>query len=124
MNNTVYHVKTYGDCEGRTVKSLGFWKGNLADIVVQLHRKAVYELMFEEVLPKTPISTLVLSKKDFSVSFKDHIPTVSEKMDLKDLGLYSEGSSDCNFTFKKEPEDIRKTALSKLTPEERKSLGF
>lgn len=124
MSNTVYHVKTYGDCEGRTTKSLGFWRGNLADIVLQLHRKAVYELMFEEVLPETPTSTLILSKKDFSVSFKGHIPTVSEKMGLKDLGLYSENLHESLFTFKKEPEDVRKTALSKLTSEERKSLGF
>ena len=124
MSNPVYHVKTYGGCEGRTTKSLGFWQGNLADIVLQLHRKAVYELMFEEILPKIPTTMLILSKKDFSVSFKSCIPTVSEKRGLKELGLYSENLTDSLFTFKKEQEDVRKTALSKLTPEERNALGF
>lgn len=39
-------VTTYGDCEGRTYKNLGTFKGHVVDIALSLAGKAMYDLCF------------------------------------------------------------------------------
>jgi hypothetical protein len=41
-----WQVTTEGDCEGRTVKNLGVYKGHVADIAAMLADKTCYSLRF------------------------------------------------------------------------------
>ena len=43
----LWHVTTEGDCEGRSVKDLGYHKGHIIDIAHKLSGENYYSLHFE-----------------------------------------------------------------------------
>ena len=47
----VWTVTTEGDCEGRSVRKLGIYKGHLTDIAAFLSDKVYYALQFEPIDP-------------------------------------------------------------------------
>lgn len=53
MSN-LYEVTTEGDCEGRSSRSLGIWKGNISDIAFHLADKMFYSLRFEPITINKP----------------------------------------------------------------------
>lgn len=50
----LWKVTTEGDCEGRSVRDLGVWKGHVADIAFTLRYKAMYGLRFSPYEIKNP----------------------------------------------------------------------
>lgn len=65
----LWHVTTEGDCEGRTTKDLGIFKGYIDEIAKTLSNQCYYSLKFEAALPATVVKETVLEpKKKVSVS--------------------------------------------------------
>lgn len=62
-----WKVTTEGDCEGRSVRTLGVFEGNFDEVAMALADKCYYSLQFEPVEPKTLDLTPV--RNSVSVSF-------------------------------------------------------
>lgn len=45
----IWEVSTEGDCEGRTTKALGIYKGHIGDIALILQPEATYSLNFKHI---------------------------------------------------------------------------
>jgi hypothetical protein len=67
----VYHVTTEGDCEGRSIRNLGFASGEIADIEAFYQPQKTYEIYIKEITVKeiTPQSAaerdvLIYKKKE------------------------------------------------------------
>jgi hypothetical protein len=64
INNpvSIWKVTTEGDCEGRSTKELGIFKGHIVDIALSLADKSYYTLNFKET--EHPKETLELPKSN------------------------------------------------------------
>ncbi len=125
--NKVWKVTTEGDCEGRTMKDLGMFRGNVIEIAKHLSGHAFYALHFSEV--KTSETDIRANPKDsvsLTINNMNHMALIAT---LKSEG-YEVGKS--NFynaisvaLSEEERSKIKKEiALSKLTDEDRKILGL
>jgi len=76
----VYHVSTEGDCEGRSMTSLGYATGEVVDIRNYFLHLKTYELKIE------PITVLHITKNSLKEKFelmqmKRHLQSEIEKID-------------------------------------------
>lgn len=137
----IWKVTTEGDCEGKTTKNLGVYEGNISDIAFYLKNKCEYSLQF------SPAKAIKIDSCDVT-----HYGYVNVSLDI-DSGTWNMSPEDRVNYFKVllntenrenviivEPgqyyasvrlvgydshEDyIRKTALEKLTDEEKEVLGL
>lgn len=138
----VWHVKTEGDCEGRTTKDLGTHTGFLDEIAFKLAEQAYYALEFSEVdtfvlNAKLPVSEKVTVRLNAdsmtwdlnSIQRAEHFRemlrgrdlTVSESLSYGCVELHSGASAEARAAAKRQV--IINRALNKLTPEEIEALG-
>jgi hypothetical protein len=141
-NAEVYHqlygywaVTTEGDCEGRTTRNLGTFKGWLDEIALHLADKNHYSLHFKKVemvdnyLPKAKkVSvTLDIDSETWNMTPDQRAAYVQRIFDAnnRDVKIVT-GQYHASFVLHADVEDItdkRTKALAKLTDEERKILG-
>jgi hypothetical protein len=144
INHSVYgtfKVTTEGDCEGKTTNNLGIYEGNISDIAFYLKNKCAYSLRFSPVKVTKIDSydvthygyvnisldidsgTWNMSPEDRVNYFKvllytenrDHIITIEPGQFYASVNLIGYDSHE---------EYVRKTALEKLTDEEKEVLGL
>lgn len=125
-DNRVWHVTTEADCEGRTIKDFGYFKGNLIEIAKRLSGNQYYSLSFREfkladypsfkTVPEVHINVNMLEKSDLTRQLK------SEGYDVVDSNYYK--CVKLSIPHDEVKEMKRQAALSKLTDEERELLGL
>ena len=137
----LWKVTTEGDCEGKTTRNLGIYEGNISDIAFYLKNKCEYSLRFSpakatkidsddvthygcvNVSLDIDSGTWDMSPKDrvnyFEVLLytenREHIITVEPGPYFASVKLVGYDSHE---------EYVRKTALEKLTNEEKEVLGL
>jgi hypothetical protein len=125
----IWKVTTEGDCEGRSTRDLGIFKGFIDEIALHLADRCYYTLDFkpvklqEEFSPKANevhISLPFDLSNNYSERFKDRPVTVEKGSFYKSILIRSKNALTQDEKDKIEREKI----LSKLTTEERKILGF
>lgn len=139
MGNTIYNnpygcwtVTTEADVEGKSSRTLGTFVGYIDDIAFSLADKCFYSLEFKPCSPKDYIpkskhvhinfgidsGTWDMSKEDrvefFKKVFKDRDVCIREGSYYASVELVKPVNYD----------DLRKSALAKLTNEEKKALGL
>ncbi len=124
----VWKVTTEGDCEGKSVKQLGIYLGEVHEIAFHLASKAYYALHFEEI-PSHRAEVLPPTKDRVCISFgygiKPQPSLVDLKHSLEGTGVkVSKGNMYSSFLL----EDVslrtrREEAIAKLTDEDRRILG-
>lgn len=140
-NNKLWKVTTEGDCEGRSTRNLGVYRGNPVNIAFLLADKVAYTLQFEEIViqdvPKFDPHGQQVSM-NFSVSsqyyfgkstesqrrafFEDLIGVKPVKITNANPGAHSiELTSTCVSNSKAKKV---KDALAKLSQEEIELLGL
>ena len=133
----LWKVTTEGDCEGRSTRDLGIFKGYIDEIAFALADKCFYSLEFKYI-----------DEKDYTAPLVPESNTVSVSLDV-DSGTWDLNSNERAFwarkflsnrdvevlpgqyyasfilkTGKKTAEDIKKEAMDKLTKEEIEALGL
>lgn len=133
--NGLWRVTTEGDCEGRSIKDLGIYEGNIDELAFALADKCMYALKFSAVDP----IELDMSPKCKTVDIQLNIS--SGTWDMKSTTRAMEVGrlfknrpvivSESNYygcvrlsTNQKTVAEKRADALAKLTAEERKLLGL
>lgn len=137
----IWKVTTEGDCEGKTTRNLGIYEGNISDIAFYLKNKCEYSLRFSpakatkiescDVIHYGCVSvsldidsgTWNMSPEDRTNYFKvllntenrEHVVTVEPGAYYASVKLVGYDSHE---------EYVRKTALEKLTNEEKEVLGL
>lgn len=131
-----WQVTTEADCEGRSMKTLGFFKGNYAEIALALADKCCYSLHFARI----PVEDMELpvTKEDgrtVCVTFSDGY-LIDRALIAKDvqkvLGekfiVTNKGSGDVQLCKANAEEVVRRKALDKikgvLSYEEMRVLGI
>ena len=139
--NGLWKVSTEADCEGRSTRDLGIYRGNWYEIALHLADRSGYSLTFEKIdetkftLPKT------FTRDKVDVGFRDCVGTDFKAM-LKDVPKYvsdsgfefERGRWDGHITVCRPRTDEEKTAAIKaramdkiaqvLSKEEREALGL
>ena len=134
----LWEVSTEGDCEGRSVRKLGIFRGNYQDIAFALADKCYYVLHFKRLdenefnLPKAR------TRKVVELGFKDALD-VNHKDMAKEVGAVLADETDIivepgrwngcvKLTSTSKDECLRSKAMEKirntLSEEEMKALGF
>lgn len=139
--NALWQVTTEGDCEGRSTRNLGIYRGNWYDIALHLADKCCYSLNFKLIdeskftLPKTYTRDKVdVSFNDcIGIPTKEMLITVPEYVDNKEI-TFERGRWDGHITVcrprseEEKAEAIRAKAMEKvlmvLSKEEREALGL
>lgn len=132
--NQVWLVSTEGDCEGRSMRSLGYFQGNIAEIALYLADRACYTLEFAAVEVQ-PVG--VPTGETIDVSFKYNAYTSPDKIAMaKEMQTIvgpdfivraGDHYASVKITARKplDPQAIlRQKALEKLSPEEIEALGL
>lgn len=137
-----WEVTTEGDCEGKTVRNLGVHKGYIDEIAFALADQCYYSLRFKAVNPqglvRTPKATEVVISLDISsgtwdLSKEGQVASLVTLLKDRDVsvkpGMYYASvllvrGKDSKSQEEAREELIRATALSKLSPEEKKALGL
>jgi len=125
-----WKVTTEGDVEGKSIKYLGDFIGNLEDIAFHLANKCFYSLRFTKL---EEINEYEITNKDVNISFdnlystEDLLPAAKELFSDNPTVLVEKS----NFynsvrlrTTKKVTPDKRAEALAKLSTEDKKVLGL
>lgn len=133
----VFKVTTEGDCEGRSVRDLGTYKGYIDEIAFALADKCYYSLTFHQINPEehkldmTPkrkevVITLDIDSGTWDLEEKDRIKYFKNLFKDRDIEV-----SNSNFyasakisTNKKTKEEKKQEILNKLTDEEKEILGL
>lgn len=133
----LWKVTTQGDCEGRSIRDLGTYEGNIDEIAFALADECFYSLNFKAVDPhdhkldmtpkrKTVDIQLDVGSGTWDMMPKDRAIAVSGLMQNRPVTV-----SESNFygcvklsTNKKTKEEKKAEALAKLSPEERRLLGL
>ena len=125
-----WHVTTEGDIEGKSIRDLGTFTGYVDEIALHLADKCLYSLTFEKV---QPVSEYIPKKREVNVQFDIESGTW-ENLDINEIkDAFSDRpveitNSNYFASFKiishKIPENVKKTALNKLTEEEKEALGL
>lgn len=135
-----WNVHTEGDCEGRSVKNLGTFRGHIDEIAFHLADKCYYSLRFSPI-EKDEITPEFLSNSDsVHVSLGIDTGTWDMKPDrrvdyfreiLKDRtevgvedSMYYASVKLISRREKSMKEVLRENALAKLTDEDKKILGL
>ena len=136
----LWKVTTEGDCEGKTIKNLGIYEGNISDIAFYLKNKCEYSLEF------TPVQVTKIDSCDVThygcVDVSLDINSETWKMSPEDRVNYfkvllnTENRENVTVQpgqyyasvrlvgYYRRDEYVRKTALEKLTNEEKEVLGL
>ena len=134
----LWEVSTEGDCEGRSTRKLGIFRGNYQDIAFALADKCYYVLWFKKLdetkfnLPKvkTRDSVDILFDDSHSIARDDMVEQVQRVLSTDPTISVQPGRwGGCvKLCSKKDEEDIRQIAIEKmrktLSEEEMKALGF
>lgn len=137
----LWKVTTEGDCEGKTIRNLGTYEGNISDIAFYLKNKCEYSLQFSpakdiKIKPcdvthygyvnislDIDSGTWNMSPEDRVNYFKVLLNTENrEDVIIVEPGQYY--ASVKLVGYDSHEEYIRKTALEKLTDEEKEVLGL
>lgn len=137
----LWKVSTEGDCEGRSTRQLGIFRGNYYEIALYLAEHCCYTLRFEKLDENKFNCPKVWTRDEVDVSFADCIGIDRKEM-LKNVPQYAP-DKDFEFTFgrwdggikiiRPRSEDekaaaIKAKAMEKvmrvLSKEEREALGF
>lgn len=133
----LWNVTTEGDCEGRSVRNLGTYEGNIDEIAFALADKCFYCLTFKAINPHD--YKLDMTPKSKTVDIQLDIGSGTWDMKPKDRAIAVGGLmqnrpvtvSESNFygcvrlsTNKKTVEEKKAEALAKLSLEERRLLGL
>lgn len=133
----LWTVTTEADCEGRSVRNLGVFEGFVDDIALALAKECYYALTFHKVLPK-PAPKRTFKKTGDEVNIVLDIESGTWRMSPEDRIEY------CKKIFKdrdvavvrgnvyasvglisgKKEAELKASALSKLTSEEKEALGL
>ena len=125
--NRVWHVTTEGDCEGRSIKDFGYFKGNLMEIAKRLGGHQYYALDFSEFkLSDYPTSRKLTSEVNLRVNLMDERRLIKQ---LKEEGYDVQNAQYYKAVkMKITPDEVdilkREAALDKLSDEEKILLGL
>lgn len=130
MQEIIWQVTTEGDCEGRSMKTLGYFVGGVDEIALHLANQCYYSLSFRKIEVNNggnlePTGTQVQVN-----CFGSSVQTLLDNCTSDDITHQMQGNSTIVFKqHKLSAEQIRlnnlKTkALSKLSAEERQALGI
>ena len=130
----VFKVKTEGDCEGKSMKNLGVFKGDIIDIALFLRDQSYYKLYFENYIePFEPTFKNYDEIIGKSVNFSYEAFT---KEELEEAILFKHDDIEvdkdapyCSWNgvgirVKSTDDYKRDIALAKLTAEEKALLGL
>lgn len=133
----LWNVTTEGDCEGRSVRNLGTYEGNIDEIAFALADKCFYCLTFKAINPHdykldmTPKSKTVDIQLDIGSGTWDmdkgtRVVEVSNLMKNRSVDVRESNFYGCVrlVTNKKTTEEKKAEALAKLSLEERKLLDL
>lgn len=137
----LWKVTTEGDCEGKTTRNLGIYEGNISDIAFYLKDKCEYSLQFSPAEVPTINScdvthygnvhiSLDISSGTWNMSPEDIVNYVKVLLNTENRehritvepGQYY--ASVKLVGYDSHEEYVRKTALEKLTDEEKEVLGL
>ena len=133
-----WSVTTEGDCEGKSTKNLGTYRGHIDEIAFHLADKCYYSLCFhrmkdEEMTDFVPKKTSVNVSLDidsgtWELQGQNRINFFVNMLKDRPGIFVDEGTSYSSVTLKtnkiSEKDLARQKALEKLTPDERKLLGI
>lgn len=128
LNERLWEVSTEGDIEGRSIKNIGIFMGNLLEIAKRLRGMPVYQLYFKEIKPSEYPSLSESSTSRKEVNFS--VAGFSKEELLKELQDHNIEPSNfykaVKLTFSEEEliDLKRQRALAKLTEEELKLLNL
>lgn len=124
--NKIWKVCTEGDCEGKTIKNLGTFRGNIVEIAKALASKSFYQLRFTEITTDKLVYGTLKNSVHFSVNAanRDFLKRELDKAGVKvsDSDFYSAVRLD--FSEEEINDSKRIAALSKLSDEEKELLGL
>ena len=132
-----WQVTTEGDCEGRSTRTLGVFKGHYHDIAMALADKSCYSLRFKRIPEEQMELPKIQTRDKVQITFEDSIrvehnvmiPSVQKAIGVCDI-VVGPGMWDGHVTLsRKETEEMKRAkAMMKLkatlTPEEIKILGL
>lgn len=137
----LWKVTTEGDCEGKTTKNLGIYEGNISDIAFYLKDKCEYSLRFSPAKATKIDSDDVTHYGSINISLDIDSGTWNmspeDRVNYFKVLLYTENrehiitvepgqyyASVKLIGYDSHEEYVRKTALEKLTDEEKEVLGL
>lgn len=121
-NQPIYKVTTEADCEGRTMKTLGYFVGEIDEIALFLADKCAYELKFEIVEPieaGKPTGNTVKVCLDYFIN-PNYVKNYSVNYS-NSCGYYGVIST---VTPEDKDEILRKETLDSLTHDQQRVLGL
>ena len=135
-----WKVTTEGDCEGRSTRDLGTFRGHIDEIAFHLANRCYYSLRFKPIEEKEIIPEFLPNGEEVDISFDIETGTWDMKPEkrvdyfkeiLKDRpdvrvedGQFYESVKLISGREKTRNEIIIEQALEKLTSEEKKLLGL
>lgn len=137
----LWKVTTEGDCEGKTTRNLGIYEGNISDIAFYLKNKCEYSLRFDpaevtkidsvDVIHYGSVSvSLDISSGTWNMSPEDRVNYFKVLLNTENRGheiTVEPGRYYASVRlvgYDGHEEYVRKTALEKLTDEEKEVLGL
>lgn len=133
----LWKVTTQGDCEGRSIRNLGTYEGNIDEIAFALADECCYSLNFSAVNPHEHKPDMTPKRKtvDIQLDFGSGTWDMKSKNRAIEVGSLMRDRpvtvSESTFygcvrltTNKKTLEEKKAEALAKLSPEDRKILGL
>lgn len=133
----VFKVTTEGDCEGRSVRDLGTYKGYIDEIAFALADKCYYSLEFHKINPEEFKLDMIPKRKSVDIHFdidsgtwdleeKDRIKYFKNLFKDRDIEVSNSNSYACVkiSTNKKTKEEKKQEILNRLTDEEKEILGL
>lgn len=133
----VFKITTEGDCEGRSVRDLGTYKGYIDEIAFALADKCYYSLTFHQINPEEHKLDMTPKRKEVNITLD--IDSGTWDLKGKDRIKYFENffkdrnveisNGNCYggvkiSTNKKTKEEKKQEILNKLTDEEKEILGL
>ena len=134
-----WSVTTEGDVEGRTTKNLGTFHGYIDEIAFHLADKCYYGLQFKALLPDEMSPKYLPTKSKVTVSLdissgtwdlknEDRKNYFKELLQDRPNVIVKDGASyasvDIELTNSSKVDLLKRTALSKLSDEEKMALGL
>lgn len=137
----LWKVTTEGDCEGKTTRNLGIYEGNISDIAFYLKNKCEYSLRFSSA-KATKIDSydvthygyvnisLDIDSGTWNMSPGDRVNYFKALLNTENREhkiTVEPGNSYASVKlvgYDSHEEYVRKTALEKLTDEEKEVLGL
>jgi hypothetical protein len=135
-----WNVSTEGDCEGRSVRNLGTFRGHIDEIAFHLADKCSYSLRFSQIAEDQTIPEFDIKSPEVHVSLdigtgtwdmnspkrKDFFAKLLKgRPDVEvEEGQYYASVKLVSKKSKSKNEILKEKALAKLSEEEKKVLGL